>query len=275
MTGAALPRKLAKRALRAGSSAAVRAMGRDSTEELSRETLVLAPHPDDETLGCGATIARLRSRGIAVHVVLVSDGGLSPRPAGMSRADLVRLRREEAQQALERLGVGESCTTFWDFEDGALTQEVDGVADRIQELLRVHSPRQLLVTSAHDRHPDHVAVALAARAAVAKPGPSVSLLEYPIWQRAPAITVARQAVRAMSLRGDSRRASPVPVPRLVSSDGFLGSKRRALDAYASQLPHLPVGFVEDFMLPYEAFTEIRVPGRADVGPQAGRLPRSS
>ena len=42
-------------------------------------------------------------------------------------------------------------------------------------------------------------------------------------------------------------------PRLVRTDGFLEQKRSAIDSSASQLPHFPVGFVEDFLLPFEAF----------------------
>jgi LmbE family N-acetylglucosaminyl deacetylase len=263
MSITALPRKLAKRGLRASSSAVVRVVGRDSTEELSeRVTLVLAPHPDDETLGCGATIARMRSRGMTVHVVFVSDGGLSPRPPEMSRNELVQLRRAEARRALQLLGVGESSATFWDFEAGSLTHRAGVVTEKIAEFLHRNEPRQVLVTSAHDRHPDHVAVALSARAAVAAAG-QVSLYEYPVWQRVPAINVVRRAVQAMWVRDSSQEASPMAVPRLVRTDGFMGSKRRALEMYESQLPHFPVGFTQDFMLPYEAFTEIRFPGRVD------------
>jgi LmbE family N-acetylglucosaminyl deacetylase len=198
---------------------------------------------------------------MAVHVVFVSDGGRSPRPAGMSKDELVQLRRSEARRALGLLGVGESFANFWDFEDGAVTQQAAVVVEKIIEFLRVNEPQQVLVTSAHDRHPDHVAVALAARAAVAAAGQFVSLYEFPIWQRVPAINVARQAVQAISVRADSRAIPSLPVPRLVRTDGFIGSKRRALEAYESQLPHLPIGFIDDFLMPYEAFTEIRVPGQ--------------
>lgn len=270
MTVTALSRKLAKRGLRAGSSAVVRVLGRDSTDELSgKASLVLAPHPDDETLGCGAAIARMRSRGTAVHVVFVSDGGLSPRPAGMSRGELVAVRRAEARRALELLGVGDCFATFWDFEDGNLSHQVEAVGAKTAEFLRINAPQQVFVTSAHDRHPDHVAVALAARAAVAAAG-QLLLHEYPVWQRFPAATVVRHAARAMSVRDRSRGPRPLPVPRLVRTDGFIGVKRRALDVYESQLPHLPVGFLEDFMLPHEAFTEIRVSDGPAGGPVQGQ-----
>jgi LmbE family N-acetylglucosaminyl deacetylase len=183
----------------------------------------------------------------------------------MSRDELVHLRREEARRALQLLGVGESGATFWDFEDGSLTQNAGAVTERIAEFLRANEPRQVLVTSAQDRHPDHVAVALSARAAVAAAG-QVALYEYPIWQRVPAINVARRAMQAMLMRDDSKQASPMPVPRLVRTDGFVARKECALEVYESQLPHFPIGFTQDFMLAYEAFTQIRFPGRSDRTP---------
>ena len=49
--------------------------GRDLTEAFARRsTLVLAPHPDDETLACGATILHKRARGTRVHIVIATDG---------------------------------------------------------------------------------------------------------------------------------------------------------------------------------------------------------
>jgi len=46
----------------------------DTATSAARSALVLAPHPDDETLGCGATILRKRAAGTPVHVLIVTDG---------------------------------------------------------------------------------------------------------------------------------------------------------------------------------------------------------
>jgi hypothetical protein len=48
-------------------------------------------------------------------------------------------------------------------------------------------------------------------------------------------------------------------PRLVRSAGFLDRKARAMASYESQLPHFPVGFLDDFLLPFESFMQIRPP----------------
>src|SRR5262245_56047238 len=68
-------------------------------------TLVIAPHPDDEVLGAGGTIARLARAGIEVTVAVVTSG----QPPEYSAADVARVKAE-AEQAHHVLGVK---TTLW------------------------------------------------------------------------------------------------------------------------------------------------------------------
>ena len=65
----------------------------------ARSCLVLAPHPDDETLGCGATIMRKLVTGASVRVVIATDGRHSPRPNKLSIDAFVKVREEEARRA--------------------------------------------------------------------------------------------------------------------------------------------------------------------------------
>ncbi|RKJ98019.1 PIG-L family deacetylase, partial [Pseudoroseomonas wenyumeiae] len=68
--------------------------------------VVLAPHPDDESLGCGGLLAAAAQAGRAVAVVFVSDGGAShPRSRRYPRLALRRLREAEALAALAALGL--------------------------------------------------------------------------------------------------------------------------------------------------------------------------
>lgn len=258
------PRTAAKATVRAISSGFIRAVGVESTSRLcGRATVVLAPHPDDETFGCGATIARLRSVGVPVHVVFVSDGAASPTPDGMTSPELVSVRQREARAALAVLGVEAGAVTFWGLPDGALDSHRDEVVEKIVDHLGGLEVDQVLVTSVDDRHPDHVAVGLAAREAVARMADAPDLLEYAIWQRVPAAAFGRRRVADLAGRGLSRqggvRVSAVPL--LCETAGFLGQKRAAVAAYGSQLPHFPMGFVEDFLGPFEHFAEVVVSGR--------------
>ncbi len=250
-------RLAAKSTIRAVSSRAVGAVGVDFTEEATARTcLVVAPHPDDETFGCGATIARMRAAGTDVHVIFVSRGGLSPGPPGMSVKELMQLRTSEAFSALAILGVSRAFIQMMDFEDGALSGQTGDIVDALTESLRATSPEQVLVTSSRDRHPDHTSVAQATMAALSRSEIPAHLYEYPIWQRVPAWAVLRDIATDAGSRWTHGANAPRGRPRLASTDGFLAQKREAIGVYTSQLPHFPVGFVDDFLLPYEEFADV-------------------
>jgi LmbE family N-acetylglucosaminyl deacetylase len=127
---------------------------------MSRRVLVLAPHPDDETLGCGGAILLHRAQGHAVKVVFVTDGAAGD-PRGYYRGrDYVRLREREAERAARVLGV--RSLEFWRCPDRGLGR-VRGLADRLAKLLREESPDIVYLPSRSDRHPDHRRLAAACR----------------------------------------------------------------------------------------------------------------
>ena len=69
----------------------------DATDALAgRSLMVLAPHPDDETFGCGALIARARAAGSTVTVVIATDGSRCTSSARLGPAEIVALRRAGA-----------------------------------------------------------------------------------------------------------------------------------------------------------------------------------
>jgi len=75
--------------------------------------VVIAPHPDDESLACGGLIARACSEGRPVRVVVVSDGtGSHPRSRVYPRMRLRTLREEEARRAVCALGLAPRHLTF-------------------------------------------------------------------------------------------------------------------------------------------------------------------
>src|ERR1041384_6851583 len=99
------------------SPLSARAIG--STAMASARWLVLAPHADDETLGCGALIAHASSRGALAGVVILTDGvGSHPHDGPLSRARLISARRHEAARALRLLtGRGHPAPMFLDWPD--------------------------------------------------------------------------------------------------------------------------------------------------------------
>ena len=117
--------------------------------------LVIAPHFDDEVLGCGGLVTRLTAEGASVRVVFCSDGGGGTTDVPQRRALSVR-RRTEARQAaavLDLAGIDEL-----DLPDGDLAQHVAPMAAGIRRLLLQHRPELVLVPSPLEVSADHRAV---------------------------------------------------------------------------------------------------------------------
>lgn len=199
-------------------------------------TLVIAPHPDDETLGCGGAVALLRSRGVPVWVLVLSDGAAShPNSRKFPRRRLTRVRLTESLTALDGLGVLPPSVFFFNLPDGDLPLPGDSrfgpTLERCAAVLERTRPRTVLAPWRRDPHADHRAAWQLAAAAVR--GRGARLLEYPVWLW----DLAAQADRPR--RGEARalRLDITPV---------LSLKRRAISAYRSQLTGLisddPTGF---------------------------------
>ena len=130
--------------------------------------LVLAPHPDDEVLGCGGLIIAHRERGFPVSVVVMTDGGRGE-PGKTSDAEYREARRAESRAAAEVLGGVD--LTFLDVPDGGLAAHPEA-ADAVREVIRARKPATLVFPSPFEMHPDHRATALhAARALDGVPTP--------------------------------------------------------------------------------------------------------
>jgi LmbE family N-acetylglucosaminyl deacetylase len=140
--------------------------------------LLVAAHPDDETLGLGATAAALAQRGVIVQVVSVTDGEAAyPEDPGRC-AELAVTRREELAAATARLGL--ATPIFLGIPDGEASANEDRLAVELRALLAGRPPGTwCAATWRGDGHPDHEATGRAA--ATASRDTSSVFVEYPIW----------------------------------------------------------------------------------------------
>jgi LmbE family N-acetylglucosaminyl deacetylase len=190
-----------------------------------RTALVVSAHPDDEALGCGATIARLAAQGTDVHLLFLADGVNARREAARDEDSLARRRRmgDDAARIL-----GATAPVYLDFPDNRL----DGVdlLDVIAEIERIAVPLAPEVVFTHfpgDLNVDHrvcaQAVTTAFRPTAGHSVRAVCSFEVPSsteW----AFGVAGQAF----------------LPNLFHDvTGFLPQKLAALDAYAEEMRPFP------------------------------------
>lgn len=118
-----------------------------------QRALVFAPHPDDETLGCGGTLCLL-SKHCAVKVILVTDGG----GAGDLPPSAVEIRRQEFIQALNILGVNDY--ELWNYTDG-LFFDSKQFYYQASEILDMFKPQWVFFPSPLDYHRDHLNLSIA------------------------------------------------------------------------------------------------------------------
>lgn len=108
--------------------------------------LVLAPHPDDEVIGCGGLVAHHLNERRAVRVVVATDG---------AQAGAAAVREQESRRALDTLGENAELV-FLGFPDRGLGDEL---ASRLRDELHAFRPDLILVPAPIEIHPDHHALA--------------------------------------------------------------------------------------------------------------------
>lgn len=225
----------------------------DLTE--GRPPVVLAPHPDDESLGCGALLAKAFA-GPGARVICMTDGGAShPGSLEWPRARLAGLRARELDAAIAALGGDPACVTRLGLPDAGmagLAHRFDEIAEAVVKIIHAAGARVLIAPAPTDPHCDHEATAEIARIAALRAG--TRLLFYPVWS---------------GWHDPSYRARlPHRIEHRFDISASREAKAAAIAAHRSQLGQVvqddPDGFVlpESFRTQFETGDEIYFEGAA-------------
>ena len=189
--------------------------------------LVVAPHPDDETLANGVLLQRVLAAGGTVRVLLLTDGENNPWPQrwlerrwridAAARARWAQRRRAELDAALAALGVPDAALDALGWPDLGLLDRVrrpgQGTVAQLQAVLARFAPDIVAMPALGDRHPDHGAAHVLMRQAIAAWGGTADVLTYLIHGAAPAR----------------------PTISWPGTPGEYAAKQHAIAAYRSQL----------------------------------------
>lgn len=199
--------------------------------------LILAPHPDDESLGCGGLIAACCAAGRPPVVVILTDGsGSHPNSRLHPRPRLVALREAEATEAVGILGLPRERLIFLGEPDSKAPHkgpQFAAVTRRLIDCIGSFGCTTILAPWRHDPHCDHSAAACLASEAACIAG--IRHVAYPVW--------------GWTLAADT------PIPERASQGWrlhvapHLAAKRRAIAAHASQHGRLVVDDPTGFDLP--------------------------
>jgi LmbE family N-acetylglucosaminyl deacetylase len=165
----------------------------------AKRVIVFAPHPDDEILGCGGTLALLTQRGCAVKVIVITDGS----GAGWLAPGAVELRRQETITALGVVGITD--IEFMNEPDGSFRSS-NVFEQKITHLLHQFKPDWIFAPSVLDYHRDHVAISQALHSSWIGGVSEARMFLYEIW-------------------------CPVPATCIVDITTVLAQKKQAIEKY--------------------------------------------
>lgn len=202
--------------------------------------MIVAPHADDETLGCGALIAAAARQGTLGCVVILTDGsGSHPHADEQSRARLIALRQAEARLAVRRLTGGRDARiVFLDWPDADPFQPgscgFDASRRHLAALCRRLRIDRMAVTAQHEPHCDHVAACRLARAVAETAMRPVGVLEYVVWAPeppGPGYRAHRTAPVATGLRNQALAAHRSQTTPLVGEGFRLSAAKMKMSAF--------------------------------------------
>jgi LmbE family N-acetylglucosaminyl deacetylase len=208
------------------SSPVMNRIGAKVNKLLSSDLLVVAPHMDDEILGCGG-LMRLHEDKRRIHCIYASNGSRSPEaPLFWQRnadRNLTQIRERESREALREIGMRPEQAVFFGLPDGGLLHAMDELEQRLEHEINKIAPEFIFVPFRYDLHSDHVAVhraTLRLKRAGRIQGTVIEYFIYFQWR--------------LIKGGDIRRH--ISQQRLIEVDisSVSADKRRALNCYRSQ-----------------------------------------
>lgn len=203
------------------------------------KTLVISPHPDDETLGAGGVIAYLRSQGAQVIVAAVTDGENAYLDLD-SAPSLGETREQEQTAALACLGVDAAQIHRLRLPDSSVTPCEPELVELLKPL--VSDSMHVIAPWPKDFHPDHEACGRAAEAVAREKKARLTFYFFWTWHRGTVDDIDQLALVSF------------PLPPEV-----LRVKHEALQCHRSQLEHksgfpiLPRDLLDPMDRPFEVF----------------------
>lgn len=165
--------------------------------------LIVAPHPDDESIGCGGTAALLAAAGTEVSLLVATDGEATQGSA-LDASRIGACRRSEVIRAAALLGI--ATPTFLGLPDGRLSERIESLATSLAKQIQRCRPDILFVPSPLEDHADHRAVNTALLRTTLPP-------RLEVW--------------------GYETSTPVPANRIIDVTAVLAKKEAALDAHAT------------------------------------------
>lgn len=196
--------------------------------------LVLAPHPDDETIGAGGTATLAIEAAAAVTVAIATDGDASV-GSDLTQQQLGARRREDAEAAARILGISD--VRFLGHRDGHLASDLPGLVGDLHDLLEELDPEVVILPWWGDGHADHRALN---DALVTVGCDEREVWGSEVWTPAP-------VNRLVDISAVAERKAEALAAHATASDAFDVTATLGLNRYRSIHGLLGAGYAEGFV----------------------------
>jgi LmbE family N-acetylglucosaminyl deacetylase/SAM-dependent methyltransferase len=153
--------------------------------DVSNTALVLSPHPDDEIIGCGGTILKMRQKNLDITVLQMTDGSDTVAVRGCPESLRVAVRIRESMSAARQLGIAE--LILWKERQSEFNKS-DANIRKLSDLLQHLRPDIIFVPFINDAHRDHITANQLLKASLHTSGMDLSrvvVFSYEVWSLVP------------------------------------------------------------------------------------------
>ncbi len=216
-------------------------------------TLIIAPHPDDETFGCAGLIAEKMQIGVEVYVLFLTSGEKSLK--NVLDKEVKEMRQKSAIEAVSVLGVDESHLLWLDLPDCQIPRKgydsFDVGKNRVKDLIESLIIEEVYTTHYLEGWSDHLAAYELTIEAVKVLNKKIDVYLYWVW-----------AWYYMSVK--EMFSLPWKKIRLLQIKSVYAQKKKALDVYFDAktdkgelyMGKLPKVFLKAFNWPYEVYEKV-------------------
>jgi N-acetylglucosamine malate deacetylase 1 len=190
---------------------------------MDNKILVLSPHPDDDVIGMGGTIAKKIDEGFKVHIIYVTNGKGSARIgdfANLSDADFISTREKEAQLALQKLcPVPKKLSfQFLRLNSSDLSGNPSLFKTELKQIFSKEDYKEIYIPALNDRHKTHIACSSLLLEVTTELNTNRQIFGYETW---------------------SAIAFDSPSVLVIDISNYIENKRSAIQAHQSQCSILP------------------------------------